>query len=193
MRAILERWHRFAGDHKGLVFVEFAFVVPVLALMLLGVVDVGRYFLAHQKMQRTASTVADLVAQDDSLSVAEVQEIITASRFVMTPFVLGENGVVTVSSVSANEDGDTVINWQQSGGGTLAETSRVGTAGGAATMPGTFVVPDEQTVIVAEVWYVGGGFFVETFASKPTYYHTAIIRPRGVGSTELTSGSDGSG
>ena len=62
-------------------------------------------------MQRTASTLADLVSQDDNLSQAEVQEIITAAKFVMTPFTLGSDGLVVVSSVSANEDGDTTINW----------------------------------------------------------------------------------
>lgn len=185
LRRPLERWRRFVADREGLVFVEFAFVVPVLALMLLGAVDVGRYVLAHQKMQRTASTLADLVAQDDSMSVAEVQEIITASRFVMNPFTLGNNGLVVVSSVSADDTGTTVINWQQSGGGTLGESSKLGAVGEEATMPGGFLVPPDQTVMVAEVWFVGSGFFVDVFSTQPTYYHTAVVRPRGVGSTSL--------
>ena len=187
MRSIRTLSRRFAGDREGLVFVEFAFVVPVLALMLLGAVDVGRYALSHQKMQRTATTVADLVGQDDSLSVAEVQEIISASRFVMTPFTLGSNGLVTVSSRSADDDGTTVINWQESGGGTLSESSKLGAVGGEATMPGTFLIPPGETVIVAEVWFIGSGFFLDVIASQPTYYHIAVVRPRGVGTTELTS------
>lgn len=183
--AIRRRCRRFAGDREGLVLVEFAFLVPVLALMLLGAVDIGRYALVHQKMQRTATTLADLVGQDDSLSVAEVQEIITASRFVMTPFTLGSDGLAMVSSVSADADGNTTINWQQSGGGTLAETSRLGVPGGAATMPGSFVIPPNETVMVAEVWYIGSGFFLDIITSQPTYYHVAVVRPRGVGSTSL--------
>ena len=54
-------------------------------------------------------------------------------------------------------------------------------------MPGTFLIPPGETVIVAEVWFIGSGFFLDVIASQPTYYHIAVVRPRGVGATELTS------
>ena len=176
---------RFAGEDKGLVLLEYAFMVPVLAALLLGMVDFGRFVLMHQKMQRTATTVADLVSQDDVLTVAEVQQFLSASQHVMNPFTMGSNSLVAVSSVSADSDGDTTINWRQTGAGSLDETSRIGDVGGEATMPGEFAVPAEQTVIVAEVWFIGSGFFREFFDTTSAAYHVAVARPRGVGSKSL--------
>lgn len=54
---------RFCREKRGSVFAELGFAMPVLVLILLGCFEASRYVLLHQKLDRAASAVADLVAQ----------------------------------------------------------------------------------------------------------------------------------
>ena len=56
-------------DRRGALAVEAAMAVPVLAVLLLGGVEVTRFVLLNQKLERTSATVADLVSRSDRKSV----------------------------------------------------------------------------------------------------------------------------
>lgn len=52
----------FLRDSRASILVEFAIIAPILIMMLLGGVELGRFILLDQKLDRTAMTVADLIA-----------------------------------------------------------------------------------------------------------------------------------
>ncbi len=169
---------RFRQDRRGVILVEFALAMPVFVIMILGGVEVARYVLLQQKLNGVASTMADLVAQTETLSEAELTTLFTAVDFVAQPFELGANGVVIVSSVGATNGDPPRINWQRSGAGSLTATSQIGAEGDTPNLPADFVIRDGESVIIAEVFFEFTPFIGEQFVPPRQVYHRAMLRPR---------------
>jgi Flp pilus assembly protein TadG len=140
-------------DKTGVAIAEFALAFPFLVLLLLGGFEVGRYVLLEQKLESVAVQTADLVSQAQSISTSELDDIFLAANSIMTPFSLGDKGVIIVTSVSASGGQPAKVNWQRAGGGTASATSLIGTPGGNATLPTGFVVRNGESVIIAEAFY----------------------------------------
>ena len=174
----MPRIRGFIADRCGSVFTEFAVAMPVLIILILGGVEVGRYVLLHQKLNRLAATTSDLVSQAQSISQADLDQIFLAANEVMSPFELGAEGVVIVSSVSATGGNPPEIDWQSSGGGSGAGSSSIGSSGGAANLPAGFTVRDGENVIVAEVIFDFTPEFFPDVVSATQIAHHAINRPR---------------
>ncbi len=77
---------------RGGVMIEFAFAMPMLITLLLGGVELGRYVLLHQKLDRTAMTVSDLVARVTSVTPTDLDTVLNAADLVMAPFELFRQG-----------------------------------------------------------------------------------------------------
>ncbi|CAN0488428.1 unnamed protein product, partial [Laminaria digitata] len=147
--------------------------------LLLGGIEVSRYVLLHQKLDRVASSIADLVSQAENISVADLQNIFDAAQFVAKPFDLPVDGTVVVSSISNPFGGQgTRINWQQAGAGNIPATSQFGIPGGSVTLPTGFTVADGQTIIVAEVFYDYVPWILGNITGAQQIYHRALFRPR---------------
>lgn len=173
------RWHDLWRDRGGASLIEIAFVMPILVTLLLGGVEIARYVLLHQKLDRVSSSIADLVSQAENISVADLQNIFDAAQFVAKPFDLPADGTVIVSSIS-NPIGAqaTKVNWQQAGAGTITATSLIGTTGGTVSLPAGFTVADGQTIIIAEVFYNYVPWILGNFTGTNQIYHRALFRPR---------------
>lgn len=145
---------RFRRDRRGGVLIEMLAALPVLSLLLLGSVDMARYLLVHQKLNRASSTMADLISQSSSITLAEVDQLFPAAERLLEPFDLQNDGLVIVSSISRAEGNDEPeIDWQREGGGSYAATSRIGDPGGPAEMPDSLLVREGENLIVAEVFF----------------------------------------
>lgn len=169
---------RFGRSRRGALLPEFALAMPILVLLSLGGLEVSRYVLLHQKLDRVAATLGDLTAQAETLTVQEMDNLFEAVGYVIRPFEMGANGTVIVTAISASGGGAPEVSWQRSGGGSYPATSAFGAAGGVATLPTGFVVRDGESLVVAEVFYsytpwVAGGV---TAASE--LYTRALFRPR---------------
>ena len=66
-------------------------------VILLGCFDAARFVLINQKMSRVASQSADLVAQLDVVTEAEIDDLFVAADSTAEPFPLGTEGKVVVS------------------------------------------------------------------------------------------------
>ena len=178
--ALLRRLWR---DRAGVSLVEFALVVPIFSLLILGGTEVARYVMLNQKLDRLATTASDLTAQEDAITAAELTNIFEASRNVTWPFSVQTSGMVIVSSVG-QVSGQTRVLWQRrcpgngcTWSGTQTFTSRVGTQGGVATMPAGFTVSPTDNVIIAEVFYNFAPFLWQWMPAG-VVYHSAFTRPR---------------
>src|SRR4051794_33583195 len=79
--------HRFAASERGVAAVEFGLVLPIVMLLLLGCFEVPRFVLTYQKIARTSSGVADLVAQaDEPLTSNQMDDIFIAGKTMMEPY-----------------------------------------------------------------------------------------------------------
>ena len=168
---------RLCGDRRGALVAEFAATMPVLGLLLLAGVEVGRLALVNQKLDRVATSMADLVAQAETLTGTELNSLFASTGHVAWPFDLANEGIVIVSSVSDNS-GTPRINWQRTGGGGLPAGSAIGVEGGVATLPDGMVVRANETIIVAEVYFDFEPVFVGAIAPAQRLYHRAFFRPR---------------
>ena len=167
----------FMKDTRGVIAVEVAMAVPVILMLVLSGIEVTRYVLLHQKMERTASTMADLVSQSLAMSEGELNALVAAATEVMDPYNLMDDGGLIVSSVT-NPLGTTErVSWQRSfGAGT--DASRFGTQGGVATLPGSFLVRESENAIGVEVMYDFEPMFAYGVLEPTTITSMALFRPR---------------
>lgn len=169
---------RFFGDRRGAILVEFAVALPVIIVIIIGGFDTGRYVLLHQKMDRAAATMADLVSRPTSISAAEIDIMFSAASELMQPFDLGTRGRVIVSSVSKEAGNAEQIDWQYAGGGSYTAVSQIGAAGETPTLPDGFTVRDDENLIVTEVFYDYEPVFTGFVIEPSEVWHFAIRRPR---------------
>ncbi len=177
MRAWMALWR----DRRGSMAIELAFAAPVVLCLILSGVEITRYVLLNQKIERTTATVADLVSQAETLTGAEVDNLFRAGLFVMDPFDILASGDIVVSSI-VGENGSARVDWQrnlgQGDGG-----SRFGAAGAAAALPPGFAVGDGESIVVTEVFFeyqpmFNGGGLVDGVIGQVELYNTALFRPR---------------
>lgn len=177
MKRLIVLTQRFLRAEDGTSLAEFAIMVPILTTLLLGGVDVARLVVLQQKLDRTASTVADMVSQGQTITTAQLNDIFNSVAPVIQPFPTGP-GIVIVTSVGASGGAAVAINWQRSGGGSLAATSQIGRPGQAPTLPTGFVVRDGETVIIAESFYNFTPIFLPATVVPRQIYQRAMYRPR---------------
>jgi Flp pilus assembly protein TadG len=170
---------RLLRDGSGTFAIEMAIIMPVLVTLLLGSVELGRFVILHQKLDRAATSMGDLASQSSTpcASAANVPGLFPIVPELVTPFWTNAAGVAIVSEV-VNTTGAPVIGWQVAGAGTYAGASRIGHAGGAAALPTGFTVASGDTAIVSEVLFNFTPLFLGSAVPARILYHTAFYRPR---------------
>lgn len=182
---LLRLLRRFATDRQGLAMVEFAAVLPILVLMLFGGFETTRYILVQLKLDRTATSMADLISQLEGVSEAQILDMYEAAKDIMQPFDLANEGRVIVSNVYRPTAAAAKVQWQRASTGGLASTSQIGAQGATATLPNGLTLATGEDVIVAEVFYRYSPTLVDWFFSTSVLYQIAFYRPRFDGLTTV--------
>jgi Flp pilus assembly protein TadG len=175
---------RFRREDRGSLIVETAFTLSLIASLTLAGMEVARYALLHQKLERIAGSSGDLIGQEQILSETDVTNVFDAIVQIARPFSMGSDGLVIISSISYVEGGPPVMNWQRTGGGGLTAASKIGTPGGNPTMPTGFALIPGETVITSEVFYNFTPWMFPDVVNTGQLYKSAYFRPR---LTTLTS------
>ncbi len=165
-------------DERGIAAVEFALALPILALLFLSGFEVNRYILLHQKVEKTAYTVADVVAQSESVTQSQLNQIFTAAKEIMDPYDFNADGIVIVSSIYKSGTSNPTVRWRYSGGGTLSRTSKLGSVGASATLPGGLTLNASDNVIIAEIYYRYHPLLQGAVVDEADIYKTSIFKPR---------------
>ena len=178
-QAIIQRAVKLARDRRGMVLQETAIILPILILLMLGGYDIARFAFLQQKLSRMVMSTSDMVAQGATISIPEIDTIFSASSTMVQPFPAGSSQIMIVSSVSKTGNAAPKVDWQRSGGGTLAgQTSKLGAAAANATLPSGFLVRAGENAIVTEIYYKFTPVFLPDLILPTTLYHRAIYRPR---------------
>lgn len=171
---------RFWKEDSGSAAIEFGLVISILIVILMGCFEAGRYILLNQKLDRTSSSVADLIAQADNITTGVLSDTYAAAEEQTMPFDLAGHGRVIISSVYKPDTSSAKVQWQCTGGGSYTSaTSHIGSEGGDATMPTTFSVDVGENVVAAEVFYDYQPFLFEGVFQPAVFRHTSFMRPRG--------------
>src|SRR6201985_2162713 len=101
-------------DSAGLAAVEFALILPIMLLLFLGSFETTNLVLAYMKLEASAETVADLVAQTRANTVLQSTDITNntnAAKQVLTPLpTSGSVLKIAFASLTYNT-GSAVIDW----------------------------------------------------------------------------------
>jgi len=188
---IFSRWRRC---QRGIIFIEFAFFLPFLVLLLLGGYEVSRYILLTQKMDKVANTLADVISQAETISTADIDAVLVAINELSWPYEFSENGRIYIISVekpvgSANPP---VVKWCYTGGGVLESDTQIGEKDSLASLPPDLTMNDRETAIIAEVFFNYRPVVAKEFMHERVLYRMAVFRPR-LGALNTLAGSSGGG
>jgi len=186
----MHKEYSHSQHQRGASVIEFAIILPVLALFLIGTVELSRFALLHQKVDKTANAMADFLTQGCSVRFADMDGFASTAAQIMRPFAF--SGTIIFSTASFRDTGIepcsgtnvTCINWQYRPIGT--ESSQIGSVGGNATYPGNYTVLPGQIAAAAEVSYnyepliAGTDILIPSLAPQ-ILYKIAIYKPRQVG------------
>ncbi|QBX37293.1 pilus assembly protein [Brevundimonas sp. S30B] len=143
MTALLRRLRR---DQRGLSAVEFALLAPIMVFFYFGLVEFCQGYMAQKRMGHVASQVADLVAQSDSVTGAQVDDIFSIGALIMRPFTA--SGLTQrVSSVTRDSSGVAKVDWSRGSGEDALERNFVVTG-----IP-TGLIGNGESLIMAEATY----------------------------------------
>lgn len=189
---MVQRTQHCLRDQSGIAAVEFALCLTVLLVMFLGSVELTRYILIIQKLEKTVSMMTDVTTQTDPnstpMTTTIMSEILTASTDMMRPYTFGALGRVVITDVSKTGTANPVIRWQYCGGGTLNATSLIGTTvGGDATLPAGFTMSAGEEVVIGEIFYQFTPITTQNIVPATTLYRTAVFMPRLGALTDFTS------
>jgi len=164
---------------RGVAAIEFALTLPIWIALLIGTADGTYCILVNEKTDRIAYSVTDIVTQYQTITIANLKDILQAASQLMQPFPFANNGVVIVTSVYKPTGQTPVIEWQYEGGGTLAQTSQIGSTGSTPSLPNGLTLNDNDNVIISEVYYN----FIPLFLNvgplvANTIYRVAMYKPR---------------
>ena len=93
MRSIAKGWFRLRraatdllADRRGLAAVEFAFILPVMMVMLFGTVEFSSAIAIDRKVTLMARTLSDLTSQATTVADGDLTNFFTASIPIMYPY-----------------------------------------------------------------------------------------------------------
>ena len=94
---------RVAADRRGVAAIEFALVAPLLLCMYFTTMEVSQAVETNKKVSRIASMVADLVAQQQTTTKAEVNAILDIGQSLLTPYYRSKP-TITITAIEITDE-----------------------------------------------------------------------------------------
>ena len=103
---------KFASCRRGIAAIEFALILPLMALLFFGMLEASDLLTVKRKVANAANSLADLVSQDPTIEVAEIDDSIVGVRRLLEPADGAGFSVRVVSLVKGPNAGDPVtVHW----------------------------------------------------------------------------------
>jgi Flp pilus assembly protein TadG len=168
---------RFRADVRGIAAVEFAFIAPILLVMLIGAVEITRAVSINKRLAAVTDMIADLVARETKLTGADVEAIYEIAALAMAPFDAGELKLSIIPVMSAADNaGNTLVypstaNRPSYGGGDQPAKCQ--------SYPlATGMLGKKESVIVVESSYAFRPLFVGYVMGSQEWKDRAFAKPR---------------
>lgn len=173
------RLRRFAEGAQGVAAIEFALVLPIVLLLLLGCFEVPRYVMIYQKVARTSSGIADLVAQaDEPLTKNQMDDIFTAGKTMMQPNDVVANGRIYVSSINNPSGNGVTVTWRRQYGSLNVNSAFTVGQNPTSALPAGLAPISNEEVLVAEVFFNYTPVFSNLIYSGSQLTKVSYTRPR---------------
>ena len=141
------RRRSFGKDASGIAALEFALIVPVLLVLYMGASDAAMAVSLNRKLEGTASTVGDLVGQEQTVTKDQLKLILAIARALIQPFDSKKLSTV-VTSVTIDANGISKVDWSFASGGAVADAK-----GTAFKLPASFATHRSRSLVVTKTSY----------------------------------------
>ena len=168
----------FARDRRGVSAVEFALIAPVLIVFYFGIAELTQAMMADRRASHVASSIGDLVAQDDTITNAEIADIFNIGGIGMSPFPPGSLKM-RVSQITSNSANASKIAWSDASNDTALSV-------GSSVTPPAGIISANQSVIMAEVTYTYDSPVDYVMPAPVTFTKVYYLRPRRTDSVTRT-------
>ena len=183
------RARRWGRDTSGMAAIEFAMIVPIMAVMFIGAVELSQAIIVDRRVTAIAATTADLVARAETqISQSDITDIMRASSFILAPYPRNQLQIV-VRELQSSPTSATVVkeSWNCTYNGT-GQTLVCNCMNASKTIPGNLIGTNDA-VVLAEVTYgyqplVFDYFMKRNWGSTGTSYllsESTYQKPRGQG------------
>lgn len=169
---------RLAGDERGLSAIEFALLAPILIAFYFGMAEFCQGYMAQKRMGHVSAMVADLVAQEEVVTAANLDDIFDIGGLIMKPFsatALKQR----VSSVTRTAGVAKVV-WSRGDGMTKRAVNEV------IVLPADLIANGES-IIVSEATYDYDSPADYLMPGITVFSHIYYLRPRTVDSVTCSN------
>jgi len=162
----------FFKNKDGIAAIEFAFIAPIMIFMYFGMAEVATAISVDRQVSHSANVAGDLTTQSETVSAAEMSEIMTATMMVMGIPSSKESSVKIEIASYARDSDDNVIDM------------------GKATLNGPFptsfnadnldtrILSDTSGVVVARVIYSYEPLKLRYTSTNFNLTETFMLKPR---------------
>jgi Flp pilus assembly protein TadG len=140
------RWLGLAADKRGVAALEFALVAPLLLAMYFVTIEVSQGIETNKKLARAASTVADLITQQQATSPGQLDLVMNIGKAILKPYGRSDLKIVITAIEVTDEETPTVrVAWSKASAG-VTPPCVVDAAGSNPELPekleirGTFLI-----------------------------------------------------
>lgn len=173
---------RLLRNAQGLALIEFAFVAPVLILLVLGGIEITRFVNITLRVDKAVYDLANIIAQSppatSPATAGQLDAALLNTHLGLFTNLMRPHGDLTRQTVIVTsfrrEGAANILRWRAQGGGSLAtdvvSIASAGARGSAVTFPAdvttqlTTMMPNE-TALVIEVFYRYQPFLQPVLAS----------------------------
>ncbi len=162
-------FRRLGRDERGVSAVEFALLAPVLIAFYMGLSEFCQGYMAQKRMGHVASMVADLVAQKDTVTTADLTDVFSIGGLIMKPFPTTtlKQRVTSVTRTGTQAK----VDWSRGDGLTARPKDEI------VTLPAD-LLEDGQSIIMAEATYDYESPADYLMPGLTRFSHTYYLRPR---------------
>jgi len=177
----MNRRSNLRRDSSGLAAVEFALILPIMLLLFLGSFETTNLVLAYMKLEASAETAADLVAQtrvNTVLQTTDFTNITNAAKQVLTPLPTSGTLLKIAYASVTYSTGSAVIDWHtEVNSATPVTTANVPNNVSLANL-GNQTNGSTDSVILVTLTYSYTSPFSYLLSSSYTLTESAFNRPR---------------
>ncbi len=195
--------NRLLNDARGVASLEFAIIVPMMFMVLIGIYQICELVRVNMKLSSVAVSVADLVAQQaggvSGGTSGSLGNFCAAARLMMTPFPTGSSSQafsLAIVSVTNYSPGNITVDWEVDSACTIHATAIGAAATTLATAPvnllpttgpsGTSGVAG-STVIIVQAHYSYASLIQYLAPAIATMTKTGFSHPRTNGVVTCTA------
>lgn len=168
---------RLTGDERGVSAVEFAMIAPVMIAFYFGMAEFCQGYMAQKRMGHVSAMVADLVAQEETVATANLDDIFQIGGLIMKPFSTTPLKQ-RISSVTQTA-GIARVTWSRGNGMAGRAVNET------ITLPAG-LISDGESIIVSEATYDYDSPVDYLMPTVTRFSHIYYLRPRTVDNVTCT-------